>query len=90
MKAFILTIKDYTISQATSFLGLLTGKPNSDKRTAAAVAKPTWEHPSMETHPILIKIYFTIKNKSQIASVPRQTSDALDMREYSPGHRLPD
>lgn len=52
MKAFSLTIKDYTISQATAFLGLLIGKRNSDKRTAAVGAKPTWEHPSMERHPI--------------------------------------
>lgn len=51
-RQFSLTIKDYTISQVTAFLGLLTGKPNSDKRTATVGAKPTWVHPSMERHPI--------------------------------------
>lgn len=39
----IFVIKDCTRSQVTTRLGWLTGKPNSDERTAVVGAKPTWE-----------------------------------------------
>lgn len=67
-KAFSFTIKDYTRSQAATFLGWLTGKPNSDERTAEVGAKQMWElqvwrgiQYEEERNSMKLKIQFTVK-----------------------------